>query len=47
MLALLKQGMDISHFVTAEMPLEQFGIGVDRFGKGLEQKVVLYPNGRP
>ena len=47
MLELLKKGMDISHFVTAEMPLEQFGVGVDRFGQGLEQKVVLYPNGRP
>jgi threonine 3-dehydrogenase len=46
MLDLLKRGMDISHFVTAEMPLEQFGVGVERFGKGLEQKVVLYPNGR-
>jgi threonine 3-dehydrogenase len=45
MLDLLQKGMDISHFVTAEMPLEQFGTGVDRFGKGLEQKVVLYPNG--
>ncbi len=44
MLELLKQGMDLGHFVTAEMPLEQFGVGVDRFGKGLEQKVVLYPN---
>lgn len=47
MLDLLKRGMDIRHFVTAEMPLEQFGTGVDRFGKGLEQKVVLYPAGRP
>ena len=47
MLDLLKRGMDIRHFVTAEMPLEQFGTGVDRFGKGLEQKVVLYPSGRP
>jgi len=44
MLDLLQQGMDISHFVTAEMALEQFGTGLDRFGKGLEQKVVLYPN---
>ncbi|MDO8348912.1 MAG: alcohol dehydrogenase catalytic domain-containing protein [Planctomycetota bacterium] len=44
MLDLLKQGMDISHFVTAQMPLEQFDVGIDRFGKGLEQKVVLYPN---
>jgi threonine 3-dehydrogenase len=47
MLDLLKRGMDIRHFVTAEMPLEQFGTGVERFGKGLEQKVVLYPAGRP
>lgn len=44
MLDLLKQGMDLTNFVTAEMPLEDFGTGVDRFGKGLEQKVVLYPN---
>lgn len=46
MLDLLRRGMDISHFVTAEMPLEQFGTGIERFGKGLEQKVVLYPAGR-
>ena len=46
MLDLLQRGMDISHFVSAEMALEQFGTGLDRFGKGLEQKVVLYPNGR-
>jgi threonine 3-dehydrogenase len=45
MLELLKKGMDVSHFVTAEMPLDQFGAGVERFGKGLEQKVVLYPAG--
>ncbi|MEO6593856.1 MAG: alcohol dehydrogenase catalytic domain-containing protein [Planctomycetota bacterium] len=47
MLALLQAGMDISHLVTAEMPLEQFGVGMERFGKGQEQKVVLYPNGKP
>ena len=46
MLDLLKRGMDVSHFVTAEMPLDQFGTGLERFGKGLEQKVVLYPAGR-
>ncbi|HEX5051520.1 MAG TPA: alcohol dehydrogenase catalytic domain-containing protein [Planctomycetota bacterium] len=46
MLDLLQQGMDISHLVTAEMPLEQFGVGLERFGKGQEQKVVLYPNDR-
>lgn len=45
MLDLLKRGMDISHLVTAQMSLDQFGTGLDRFGKGLEQKVVLYPNG--
>ena len=45
MLDLLRRGMDISHLVTAEMSLEDFATGVDRFGKGLEQKVVLYPNG--
>jgi threonine dehydrogenase-like Zn-dependent dehydrogenase len=47
MLDLLNAGMDISHFISAEMPLEQFGTGVERFGKGQEQKVVLYPNGKP
>jgi threonine 3-dehydrogenase len=47
MLDLLNRGMDISHFITAEMPLEQFGAGIDRFGKGQEQKVVLYPAGAP
>ena len=43
MLDLLKRGLDVSHFVTAEMPLEDFATGLDRFGKGLEGKVVLYP----
>lgn len=46
MLDLLNRGMDISHFVTAEMPLEEFATGVERFGNGQEQKVVLYPKGR-
>jgi threonine 3-dehydrogenase len=46
MLDLLRRGMDISHFVTAEMPLEEFGAGVERFGEGQEQKVVLYPGSR-
>ena len=45
MLDLLKRGMDISHFVTAEMSLDDFSTGVERFGDGKEQKVVLYPNG--
>ncbi|MCA8978362.1 MAG: alcohol dehydrogenase catalytic domain-containing protein [Planctomycetes bacterium] len=44
MLDLLRQGMDVSHFVTAEMPLEEFATGVERFGNGQEQKVVLYPH---
>ena len=44
MLDLLRRGMDISHLVTAEMPIEHFGTGVERFGQGLEQKVVLYPH---
>jgi hypothetical protein len=44
MLDLLKRGLDISHLVTAEMSLDQFGTGVERFGKGEEQKVVLYPH---
>ncbi|MBX3464397.1 MAG: alcohol dehydrogenase catalytic domain-containing protein [Planctomycetes bacterium] len=46
MLDLLRRGLDVSHLVTAEMPLEQFGAGVERFGSGAEQKVVLYPNPR-
>ena len=47
MLDLLQRGLDVSHLVTAEMGLDDFGVGVDRFGQGLEQKVVLYPDGRP
>jgi threonine 3-dehydrogenase len=46
MLHLLETGMDISHLVTAEMPLDDFAVGKDRFGKGIEQKVVLYPHSR-
>ena len=44
MLDLLKQGLDITHLVTAEMSIDDFGKGMDRFGGGLEQKVVLYPH---
>lgn len=44
MLDLIQRGLDISHLVTAEMNLREFGTGVERFGKGLEQKVVLYPH---
>jgi threonine 3-dehydrogenase len=47
MLDLLQRGMDIRNLVTAELPIEQFGTGIERFGKGLEAKVVLYPRGRP
>ena len=47
MLDLLRRGMDLTHLVTAEMRLEEFGTGVDRFGKGQEQKVVLYPHPHP
>ena len=46
MLDLLRRGLDVSHLVTAELPLEQFATGVERFGQGLEQKVVLYPHPR-
>ena len=46
MLELLRAGMDVTHLVTAELPLEDFEVGVERFGKGEEQKVVLYPAGR-
>ena len=46
MLDLLKNGLDIRHFITAEMPLESFAEGVERFGRGEEQKVVLYPGER-
>jgi len=44
MLDLLKRGLDVSHLVTAEMPMDDFGTGIERFGQGLEQKVVLYPH---
>lgn len=44
MLELLQQGMPIQQFVTAEMPMDKFDVGLERFGKGLEQKVVMYPN---
>ena len=44
MLDLLERGLDLTHLVTAELPLEEFAAGVERFGQGLEQKVVLYPN---
>ncbi|MFK7741264.1 MAG: zinc-binding dehydrogenase, partial [Planctomycetota bacterium] len=44
MLDLLKRGLDVSHLVTAEMTLDEFGTGVERFGQGLEQKVVMYPH---
>lgn len=43
MLDLLQRGLDVTHFITAEMPLEEFATGLDRFAKGLEGKVVLYP----
>jgi len=44
MLDLLERGLDVTNLVSAEMPLEDFGTGVDRFGGGLEQKVVIYPH---
>jgi len=44
MLDLLKRGLDVTHLVTAEIPIDDFGTGVERFGGGLEQKVVLYPH---
>jgi threonine 3-dehydrogenase len=44
MLELLEKGLDISHLVTAEMSIDEFGTGMQRFGEGLEQKVVLYPH---
>jgi len=47
MLDLIQKGMDVHELVSAEMGLDDFGIGVDRFGQGLESKVVLYPNGKP
>ncbi len=46
MLELIGQGMDVSHLVSAEMDLRDFATGVERFGKGAESKVVLYPAGR-
>jgi threonine 3-dehydrogenase len=47
MLDMLQHGLDVSHLVTAELPLEEFAEGVQRFGDGLEAKVVLYPDGVP
>ncbi|MGK0353328.1 MAG: threonine 3-dehydrogenase [Planctomycetota bacterium] len=47
MLDLLKRGLDVTHLVTAEMSMDDFGKGLDRFGAGLEQKVVLYPHKMP
>jgi threonine 3-dehydrogenase len=47
MLDLLQRGLDVSDFVTAELELTQFAEGLERFGKGLEGKVVLYPRGVP
>ena len=47
MLDLIQKGMDVHELVSAEMGLDDFGVGVDRFGQGLESKVVLYPNGKP
>jgi len=44
MLDLLKRGLDVTHLVTAEIPIEDFGTGIKRFGEGQEQKVVLYPH---
>jgi len=43
MLDLLEKGMDISDLITAELPLDEFEAGIERFGAGQEQKVVLYP----
>ena len=47
MLDLLERGMDVEDLISARMPLDDFGNGVERFGKGLESKVVLYPAGAP
>ncbi len=47
MLELLRAGLDVGHFVTAEIALEDFSKGLDRFSKGLEGKVVMYPGGAP
>lgn len=47
MLELLQQGMDLRDLVSAELPLEEFATGLERFGKGVESKVVLYPAGPP
>jgi threonine 3-dehydrogenase len=47
MLDLLRRGLDVSGYVTAELDLERFAEGLERFQNGLETKVVLYPNGAP
>jgi len=47
MLGLLQSGMDLRDLISAELPFEEFESGVQRFGQGLESKVVLYPRGKP
>ncbi|MHC5064148.1 MAG: alcohol dehydrogenase catalytic domain-containing protein [Planctomycetota bacterium] len=47
MLELLRGGLDVAHFVTAEIPLDEFDRGLERFRQGLEGKVVMYPGGAP
>jgi threonine 3-dehydrogenase len=47
MLDMLARGLELQDLVSAELPLDRFGDGIERFGKGLESKVVLYPRGRP
>jgi len=47
MLDLIDRGMDLRDLVSSRLPLDEFSRGVERFGKGLESKVVLYPAGAP
>jgi len=47
MLDLLSRGLDVTDFVTTELDMSEFADGLERFGKGLTGKVVLYPKGVP
>ena len=44
-LALLEAGLDIDHVVTDEVPLSSFVDAMEKFNRGEEMKVVVYPNG--
>ena len=47
MLDLLRQGLDVTDFVTTELDMADFAQGLEQFSRGLTGKVVLYPQGVP